>query len=299
MKLGFLTACLNLKLEEIVKWAKQEGFEMLEVACWPQNNTRDFAMSHIDVSIFNENKAVEINELFAKRNMGVSSLAYYDNMLDPNIKEREYKHNHLKKVIDTAKLLNCDLVGTFIGRDPNKNIKENFVEAKEVFTPLVDYAEKKGIHIMIENCPMEGWQVEGLPGTISYSPELWDEMFSVIPNKNFGLNFDPSHLYWLQIEYLQPIKRFSKYIFHVHAKDTEIIKDKLNDVSIYGKDWWQYRVPGLGEINWSKFIKALKEINYNGVVSIEHEDPIYSGTEEKIKEGLKIGFNNLKTCLKK
>ncbi|HAM39326.1 MAG TPA: sugar phosphate isomerase, partial [Elusimicrobia bacterium] len=144
-----------------------------------------------------------------------------------------------------------------------------------------------GIRIMIENCPMEGWQVEGLPGTISYSPELWDEMFSVIPNKNFGLNFDPSHLYWLQIEYLQPIKRFSKYIFHVHAKDTEIIKDKLNDVSIYGKDWWQYRVPGLGEINWSKFIKALKEINYNGVVSIEHEDPIYSGTEEKIKEGLK------------
>ncbi|OGS47400.1 MAG: sugar phosphate isomerase [Elusimicrobia bacterium RIFOXYD2_FULL_34_15] len=297
MKLGFATVCLDLNLENIVNWSKKEGFEVLEVACWPAKNQRDFARSHIDVENFDEKKANEVINLFSENNIEISSLAYYDNMLDPNLKEREYKQNHLKKVIDAAKLVKCDLVGTFIGRDPNKTIKENFIECKKSFKPIVDYAEEKGIRIMIENCPMEGWQIEGLPGTISYSPELWDEMFSIIPNKNFGLNFDPSHLYWLQVDYWKATNRFSKYIFHVHAKDTEILKDKLDNVSIYGKGWWQYRIPGLGGINWLVFIKILQGAGYNGAISIEHEDPIWSGSEEKIKEGLKIGFKNLKNII--
>ncbi|MDK2800388.1 MAG: hypothetical protein PWQ70_2007 [Clostridiales bacterium] len=57
--------------------------------------------------------------------------------------------------------------------------------------------------LMIENCPMPGWHKDGWAGTISYSPELWGEMFRRLPNENFGLNFDPSHLLWLQVEYLR------------------------------------------------------------------------------------------------
>lgn len=297
MKLGFLTACLNLKLEEVVKWASQSGFEMLEIGCWPRVHGRDYASSHIDVVNFNEREADKVIKLFLENNISISSLAYYDNMLDPDPRARESKHNHLKKVIDAAKLLNCDLVGTFIGRNPNKTIKENLEEFRKVFISLLEYAEGKNVRLMIENCPMVGWQFEGLPGTISFSPELWEEMFRIIPSKNFGLNFDPSHLFWLQVDYLQVVRKFGKYIFHVHAKDTVIIKDKLNHVSIYGSGWWQARMPGLGEINWPRFIATLQEVGYDGVVSIEHEDPVWSGSEEKIKKGLILALRHLKPLL--
>ncbi|MDD5688419.1 MAG: sugar phosphate isomerase/epimerase [Elusimicrobia bacterium] len=297
MKLGFLTACLQLKLEDIVSWAKQENFETLEVACWPKVHGRDFASSHIDVLTLDNKKTDEIKKLFNKNNITISSLAYYDNMLTPKPDERETKIKHLKKVIDAGKLLNCDLVGTFVGRDPGKTIKDNLKEYKKVFTDLVEYAEKKNIRLMIENCPMVGWQFEGLPGTVSFSPELWEEMFKMIPSKNFGLNFDPSHLYWLHVDYLQAIKKYSKYIFHAHAKDTIIKKDLLSQKSIYGDGWWQARMPGLGEIDWSKFISTLKEAGYDGVLSIEHEDPVWSGSEEKIKKGLVLAAKHLKPLL--
>jgi sugar phosphate isomerase/epimerase len=211
-------------------------------------------------------------------------------------------YNHLKKVIDTAALLQVDLVGTFVGARPDKSPTENMKEIGEVFRGIVKYAEDKGVRLMIENCPMENWQRFGLPGNFAYSPELWEALFNEVPSANFGLNFDPSHLYWLGIDYLQCIKDFGKKIFHAHAKDTEILPSGKNRFGVFGRQldpipwksgWWRYRMPGAGEIDWQKLVSTLQEAGYDFVLSIEHEDPVWEGSEEKVKTGLSLGQKHL------
>ena len=137
------------------------------------------------------------------------------------------------------------------------------------------------MRLAIENCPMPDWQVEGLAGNIAYSPVVWDELFGRIEDENFGLNLDPSHLYWLGIDYLQVVRDYADRIFHTHAKDTEIIYERLDEVGIYGGGWWRYRVPGWGLIDWRALVSALREAGYDYVLSVEHEDPLF-GPEEGV-----------------
>lgn len=309
MYLGFLTVCLgNMPLKEKAKWASENGFKSLEIACWPKDNTRDYSASDIDVENLTPEEAEEIKKYFKEYGLTISSLAYYDNNLDRDPEKRKFINNHLKKCIDAAKMLGTDMVGTFVGRNIEKSIKDNFDEFERVFTDIISYAEDKGIKIIIENCPMEGWQVPGLPGTISFTPELWEEMFRRIPSKNFGLNLDPSHLVWQFIDYIDVIPEFKDRIFHVHAKDTEVFEDKFKRYGVFNRQlytgthgefgYWRYRMPGMGNVDWGKFIKALKDNGYDGVISIEHEDPLYEGSEEKVKEGLLLGLKHLSQFVK-
>ena len=303
MKIGFLTACLpKIELEDLLQWASSQGFQTLELAAWPVKSSRDYQARQIDASNFTSDEAKRINELFESHNMSISSLAYYDNNLHPNLKKRKSFHDHLKKVIDTASLLDVNLVGTFVGGRPDKTPAENIKEIGKVFRPLVKYAENKGVKLMIENCPMDNWVKFGIPGNYAYSPELWEALFNEVQSKNFGLNLDPSHLYWLGIDYIKATKEFSSKIFHAHAKDTEILNDGRYRYGIlshqinsnpWKSGWWRYRIPGLGEIDWMKFISTLQENGYDNVISIEHEDPVWEGSENKVKDGLKLGLKHL------
>lgn len=303
MYLGFLTGCLGgIPLKEKAKWASEQGFKALELSCWPRSNNRDYSGSEIDVANFTEEDAKEIKEYFKEFGLSISSLAYYDNNLDRDLEKRSFINNHFKKCVDAAVLLGVPAVGTFIGRNIDKSLEENFDEFQVVFSDLVAYAEEKGIKVMIENCAMVGWQVHSLPGTISFTPELWREMFKRVPNKNFGLNYDPSHLHSMLIDYINPVKEFKDRIFHVHAKDAEVLEDNIKVYGVFNKQLnvtneefgnWRYRMPGLGQIRWGKLIEELKEIGYEGVISVEHEDPLYEGSEEKVKAGLKLGIEYL------
>lgn len=303
MKLGFLTASLpQLELEELVSWSTAVGFQTLELAAWPVKSDRDYQARQINAAKFNKEEAKRVKDIFAKYNMKISAMAYYDNNLHPNLKKRQYYLDHLKKVIDTAALLDVKLVGTFVGANPALTPAENIKEIGKVIGKIVKYAEGKGVKIMIENCPMENWVKFGLPGNYAYSPELWDALFNEIPSRNFGLNFDPSHLYWLGIDYLKAAADYAPKIFHAHAKDTQILTDGRNKYGLFGAQvkpipwksgWWRYRMPGLGEIDWKKLISVLQEHGYNNVLSIEHEDPIWEGTPEKVKQGLALGYKHL------
>jgi sugar phosphate isomerase/epimerase len=302
MYLGFLTVCLgSMPLEKKAQWAANNGFNSLEVACWPKKNSRDYSSCDIDVEELTVQEAVKINGYIKALGLTITSLAYYDNNLHHDPVHRAFINAHVKKCIDAAVMLEVPAVGTFVGRNKNKNMKENFDEFETVFTDLVSYAQDKGIKLMIENCPMEGWQVEGLPGTISFTPELWREMFRRVPNKNFGLNYDPSHLLFQLIDYISPVAEFKDRIFHVHAKDSEVYADKLAQYGVFNRQlggestgYWQFRMPGLGQVDFPALIKALKDAGYDGVLSIEHEDPLYEGSEEKVKEGLILGRQYLK-----
>lgn len=307
MKLGFLTVCLgDIPLREKARWASESGFQSLEIACWPKLNDRDYSSSDIDVTALTQAEADEIKAYMKEFGLEISSLAYYDNNLDRDPSRRAFVNAHVKKCIDAAVMLGTDMVGTFAGRNADKKIEGNFDDFEHVFGELVGYAESKGVRIIIENCPMEGWQVPGVPGTISYSPELWDEMFKRVPSANLGLNLDPSHLMFQLIDFYALIPKYIDRIFHVHAKDAEIFDDRLKLYGIFDRvlgrkhgdfGFWRYRMPSLGQTDWARFAAILKEYGYDGVLSIEHEDPLYEGSEEKIKEGLRVAYRHLKTVI--
>ncbi|HHY97547.1 MAG TPA: sugar phosphate isomerase/epimerase [Firmicutes bacterium] len=303
MRLGFFTACFRRKpIAEVADWASAQGFTALEVACWPYDNTRDYSSTTIDVEALTPEEAHEINEMLKSKNLIISSLGYYDNMLHSDPRQREAHLRHLTKVMDAAHMLGVGLVGTFIGRNIELSVADNLKEAERVFSDIMKYAEDRNLRVMIENCPMVGWQQPGIPGNLAYSPELWDELFKRIPSESFGLNFDPSHLYWLGIDYIQAAKDYRDRIFHAHAKDVELLDEGYYRYGIFGsqlgsghgKTFWRYRLPGLGEIDWARFISILYEIGLeSGTLSIEHEDPIWEGTEEKLKAGLIMGRRHL------
>jgi len=307
MKIGFLTACLpQVPLQDLVPWASRQGFQTLELAAWPVTSTRDYQARQLDAASIKKKEAEQIKDLFSSHSIGISALAYYDNNLDKNLKKRKYYQGHLKKVINAAAMLDVKLVGTFVGGRADKLPGENIKEIGKEMRKIVQYAEDRGVRIMIENCPMDNWQRFNLPGNFAYSPELWEALFNEVPSEHFGLNFDPSHLYWLGIDYNRAAKEFASKIFHAHAKDAEILSEGMYRHGIFGKQinptpwqsgWWRYRMPGMGKVDWKVFIETLKSVGYDDVLSIEHEDPEWEGTEEKVKKGLQMGREYLERVM--
>jgi len=199
MKLGFLTACMPERpLSEVVHVATTAGYQMLEVACWPRSGERDHHASHIDVATLDEAGAREIRGLMEHSGLAISALAYYENNLAADPNERAVVNGHLRKAVDAAQLLGVGLVGTFVGNDLSKTPTENVEEEAAVFGELTAYAGERGVRLMIENCPMVGWQRPYTPGNLCYAPAQWDELFARVPD--LGLNIDPSHLYWLGVD---------------------------------------------------------------------------------------------------
>jgi sugar phosphate isomerase/epimerase len=304
MKLGFFTAALGqLSLEQVADWAAANGFEALEVACWPSGagtNRRYAGVCHIDVETLDQAGADAISAMIAARRLSISSLGFYPNNLDPDLEMRAAAHAHLKKVIDAAQKLGVGVVGTFVGRDKTKSVPENLAIFSEVWPELVQYAGERGIKIAIENCPMIFSYDEWPGGTnLASTPAIWREMFRIIPDANFGLNLDPSHLVWQMIDYERCVYDFRERIFHAHAKDMEIRRDGLYEHGVLslGMGWQVPRLPGLGEVRWDRFIAALYAVGYDSVLSIEHEDRRFEGSEELVKRGFLIARNVLQPYL--
>ena len=148
MKFGLLTSiCEGMTFEEVVNFAAENQLECLEVACWPQGGAqrRYAGVSHIDVANLDEKKAAEIKQLCQEKGVEISSLAYYPNTLEPDEKKRNSYISHLYKLMDASVLLGVNMITTFIGRDSKKNVDENMELVKEVWTPIVRYAEEKGV----------------------------------------------------------------------------------------------------------------------------------------------------------
>jgi sugar phosphate isomerase/epimerase len=298
MKLGLLTAAFpSLSLEQIAHWAHNHGFEALEIAVWPsgEGERRRYAgVSHINVESFDP---AAVRDLLRMYNLEISSLAYYPNNLDPDPAARKAANEHLMRVIEAAERLEVGVVGTFVGRDQNRSVADNLDDFKRVWPPLVRFARDHNVKIAIENCPMI-FSGDEWPGgrNLAYSPALWRQMFELIPDENFGLNFDPSHLVWQMIDYSRAVRDFASRIFHVHAKDMEVDRDGLYEhgVMSLGVGWQVPRLPGLGEVRWDRFISALYAAGYDWVVSIEHEDRNFEGDLELVQRGFLLARNALR-----
>ena len=300
IKLGFLSVILGeLSFEEVIEFAAGSGFACVEIPCWPAGKAeRKYAgVSHIDVAGLTDKKAEEINKVLRKKNVMISGLGYYPNPLDPDESKAQFYIDHLKKVIIAAAMLGVPVVNTFIGRDPNKNIEENFVKFREVWPGIVRFAQRNKVKIAIENCPMYFTSDEWPGGkNLANTPAIWRRMFEAIPSKNFGLNFDPSHFVWQFMDPVKAIREFKGRIFHVHLKDAKILREKLDEVGILATplQFHTPKLPGLGDVNWGKFFSVLTDVGYAGCAVIEVEDRAFEGSLDARKASILQSRNFLR-----
>lgn len=294
MKLGFVSAIFgDMTFEEVVSFASSSGYKCIELCCWPLGKAerRYAGVTHVDVDTLDEQRAAYLNGYLKDNGVEISALGYYPNPLDPDDVKSRFFVSHIKKVIDASVLLGINRINTFIGRDKNRSVDENFDKFRSIWNPLIEYAESRKVKVGIENCPMIFTKDEWPGGNnLSTTPAIWRRMFNEIQSEYFGLNYDPSHLLWLQIDYLKPLYEFRDKIFHVHIKDAIVYKEKLDDVGIMAapNDFHSPKLPGMGDINWGRFFSALNDIRYDGPVCVEIEDRAFEGLLEKRKESLEL-----------
>jgi len=271
LKLGFVGAWLlrNVGLEELVRWASEQGFKAIELP----------------------SLRPETHRVCAEYGVEVCAVGGGANVLVPDQARREEAVSTVKRTIEAAAGEGIGRVMMTHRRAEGLSLEENLKLFQEAFTPLAEHGEEHGVKVLMENWPADGMN-------LAFTPELWRRLFELVPSGSLGLCMDPSHLVWLGIDYLWATREFSDRIFYAHAKDTEILEDGLNEYGIYGRaigggrgpgaGWWRYRLPGYGEVDWAAFLDALYELGYDYVISIEHEDRVWgSNTDpDRGKRGL-------------
>jgi sugar phosphate isomerase/epimerase len=286
MKLGLLVGYVK----EEIALLSHVGFQSCELLIFPDSPLAAGRGAKAD-------DWKRVREEFDALGIEVSAVGSYTNNISPNLNERESDLAHLETLFDIAPIMGTDVVATFAGRDPDLEVADNIPEFKKVFAPLTKRAEDRGIRIAIENCPM--WY--GCPQrstNIAYTPEAWTLMFDAVNSPNLGLEFDPSHLICLHIDYMRALREFAHKVIHVHAKDGEILPEAVQRYGVHDFRAWRHRMPGLGQCDWGRFIGTLREIGYKGNLDIEgRHDAIYQGADEVL--GLEIGAAHLRTWLPK
>ncbi|UBM57745.1 sugar phosphate isomerase/epimerase [Marinilongibacter aquaticus] len=301
LKLGFVSAILqDNSFDEVIDFAADNQFQCVEMMCWPgaSGDTRRYAgVTHIDVENMDVNA---IQKKLSERHIQISGLGYYPNPLDADSQKSEFYIEHIKKIIRACNSLNIPVMNTFIGRNQSLNMDENLVLFKKLWQPIIETAEKEGIKIGIENCPMFFTNDEWPGGkNLAISPAVWDVMFETFPTPLFGLNYDPSHMIFQHMDEIKPIYAYKERLHHIHIKDVKVYKDKLDQVGILANplQYHSPKLPGLGDVNWRAFFAALTDVRYRGPVVIEVEDKAYEGSEEDVHLAIRQARNYVKQFL--
>lgn len=299
MRLGFVSAILpDYTLEQVFRFAREAGFACVELMCWPPGKAerRYAGVTHIDVTDLSLDAIEKIQDLAAIQKVAISGLGYYPNPLSADSAESELAVSHLRRVIDAAAALGVGMVNSFVGRNPALSVEDNWPRFLEVWRPLIAHAESRNVKVGIENCPMLFTRDEWPGGkNLATTPAIWRRMFEAIPSPNFGLNFDPSHFIWQQMDYIAPLAEFRSRIFHVHAKDARIDRAALDQHGVlsYPKLWHTPKIPGLGDVRWGAFFGALGDIGYAGDVVIEVEDRAFEASLDARLQSLVVSRRHL------
>lgn len=269
------------------------GYQCVEAACWPDGKAerRYAGVSHIDVDNTSHGYVEHIKEISSRTGVAISALAYYPNTMDSNLEKREAAIAHLKKVICFSQKLGVGLVTTFIGREQTKSVEENLETFRQVWPPIIRYAEEHDVKIAVENCPMlfgpEQW-----PGgqNLFTTPALWRTLFDIIPSRNFGINYDPSHFVWQMMDYIQPIYEFSDRISMCIIRTLRCIPGNWPGSAPWPILWntWRPKLPGLGDVDWGRYVSALTDIGYDGFTCVEVEDRAFETDRERILDSLRL-----------
>ena len=305
MKLGFVTAILpEFTLEEVFATAADIGFDCVEVMCWPhgKSDRRYAGVTHLDADADGSETREQVAALTEKYGVTISGLGYYPNPLTPNAAEANQAIEHIKKLIRLTAELGLNRMNSFIGRDWTKSVDDNWNRFLEVWRPIIELAGEVEVRVGIENCPML-FSSDEWPGgkNLAVSPTIWQRMFEDLPSKHFGLNYDPSHMIWQQMDYMAPMRDFSDRLFHIHAKDVRLDRHRLDQVGIlaHPNEYHVPKLPGMGDVDWGKFFSVLTDVGYDGPVCVEVEDRAYEHSLEARKTSLRQSHTYLRNFVPK
>jgi sugar phosphate isomerase/epimerase len=299
MQLGFVTAIFgDLAFEEVLKHAAEIGYDCVEVMCWPPGvrDRKYGGVTHLDCTDFTQVQADDVRALCEKHGVGISALGYYPNPLSHDETEAGIARDHIRKVIDAAVKLGLSGINTFVGANQHQPLQENLLQFERVWPDIVRYGEDRNMRIGIENCPMLFTKSWPFGWNLARTPAIWRRMFEIIPSVFFGLNYDPSHLRMQLMDPIAPIREFGQRIFHSHAKDMRIDHEALDRVGslVPPMERSTAKIPGLGDINWGKYIGALADAGFDGSVCVEVEDDAFEGGIERRRKSLEISYRVLR-----
>lgn len=288
MDIGFLTACLeDVSLPEIAHWAAESGFRALEVPC-RNGGSSWYDGPRIVPGKVDDASAAEVERLLASTGLKISCLTCSDNLLEPDESHRRRHWQLLAQTVRAAARLQVPVVSCRVGRDPSMRLGECIAAWGRLAAETIALAKDCGVRLAVDNDPLVGLHAEDAPENLAFSPELWEKIFTHARSETVGLNLDPSHLVWLEVDAVEAVTAYAERIYHVRANDIEIFADRRSDCSILRPNggWWRHRLPGLGRTDWPKLISRLQEHGYDGALSILYDDPVWSHSQDMVKRGL-------------
>ena len=295
MKIGVFTPLLSqLSLSMVLARLKQLDIETIELGTG--NYPGD---AHCKLSMLDDAQALaEFRRVLAEEGVSISALSCHGNALHPDPVRAAHDREVSRRTILLAEKLGVPTVVDFSGcpGDAPNAKQPNWVTCPwppdyldvlrwqwdEVVAPYwqehAKFAADHGVRVAIEMHP----------GFVVYSPETLLRL-RAIAGPAVGCNFDPSHLFWQNIDPIAAVRILGDAIFHVHAKDTQLYPTNLPrsgvlDTKPYGDErnrGWIFRTVGYGHGAewWKEFVSTLRMCGYDGVLSIEHEDSLLSGEE--------------------
>lgn len=252
-----------------VRFAKEEGFTNMILA-----GTKG---STLDASKVTDAQIATVKSTLTKYQMNVSAFQASQDHIHPDPEKRRQDNDYFVKLIELAGKLGIPYIGTSSGRDVAKPFDTQVSEIVKVY-------EEKYFKACEANKVRILWEPYPGGANIAVSPAGFDALFKGFGNSPYvGLQYDPSHLVWQMMDPIQTARDYADKIYDVHLKDTEVRWDVLRRIGINPQNinlrqnaqWWLYRLPGLGSINWADFFTVLQRAGYQGAMSIEHEDPLY------------------------
>ena len=147
---------------------------------------------------FDKERARRVEAALRSTAVGLSDLAYFDNLLHHDPATRKKKHDFLMRVFDAAALLGVNAVCGFVGRNQQHSMDENLVDFEEQFIPLLKAAKDRGLTYRVEQCPMPGWTTgDNWHNNIAYTPGAWIALHRICEKHRvedqFRIHYDPSH----------------------------------------------------------------------------------------------------------
>src|SRR5215510_735902 len=220
MKIGVLTAALqeltprevrdsdpDRAIEEWVEFARDLGVDNIQLSAAlhptesdiPAEAMLDPVANTLDLrEAFNKSRATRVLAALKEYAVGLSDLAYFDNMLHENPEIRKKKHTFMLRVFDAAVLLGADAVCGFVGRNQSLSMDQNLVDFADSFVPLLKEAKSRELTYRIEQCPMPGWTTsDNYHNNIAYTPGTWIALHKICEKHGVGdhlrIHYDPSH----------------------------------------------------------------------------------------------------------
>lgn len=282
MRIGFYTSTFNDRpVEEVLDFAREAGFDAIEL--------------DVNGHIKNPENVSPVVKMARDRGLFVSSVTFFGNQNDADADKRKELRSvtaEFAKAADDAKV---PIMVIFPGRGEATSEEDDYRSFAELVNGLIADTGS-AFSIAIENWPGPK------NAFIGVTPAGWQQLFALIPDKRFGLEFDPSHLIRLGIDPYAALAGVKDRIKILHAKDTSIDATRLQAVGYHGAGWWRYRLPGSGLLDWPRFLKQAQSYGFDDVLSIEHEDADYGWPRKDLearKQGERKGLNFLRSVLGK